>query len=140
MKKFWSRLWVPALTLALLGTIPGCSSDDDGTTDPPTRVDLSGNYTMVSITSGGITLTPAEGATGTLTLTETRYTINLNLPGQEPFNDSGTYVALSDGSWGQESDNPILPQSTGTYVQNGNQVTVDSTTGGQQNLTVWQSN
>jgi hypothetical protein len=123
MKKFWSRLWVPALTLALLGTIPGCSSDDDGTTDPPTRVDLSG-----------------EGATGTLTLTETRYTINLNLPGQEPFNDSGTYVALSDGSWGQESDNPILPQSTGTYVQNGNQVTVDSTTGGQQNLTVWQSN
>jgi hypothetical protein len=127
MKKFWSRLWVPALTLALLGTIPGCSSDDDGTTDPPTRVDLSGNYTMVSITSGGITLTPAEGATGTL-------------PGQEPFNDSGTYVALSDGSWGQESDNPILPQSTGTYVQNGNQVTVDSTTGGQQNLTVWQSN
>jgi hypothetical protein len=128
MKKFWSRLWVPALTLALLGTIPGCSSDDDGTTDPPTRVDLSGNYTMVSITSGGITLTPAEGATGT------------NLPGQEPFNDSGTYVALSDGSWGQESDNPILPQSTGTYVQNGNQVTVDSTTGGQQNLTVWQSN
>ena len=142
MNKLWSRLWVPALTLALLGTIAGCSSDDDGTTAPPTRVDLSGNYTMLSINQGGITLTP-PAATGTLVLTATNYTLSLVTPdgqgGQTVINDTGTYVALTDGSWAQDSDG-ALGQSTGTYTESGNNITVNATSAGIQVITVWQRN
>jgi len=137
MNKLWSRLWVPALTLVLFGAIAGCS--DNGTTDPPTKVDLSGNYTMESITQGGITLGDPP-ASGTLVLTATRYTIHLNTPdgqgGQTIIDDTGTYEALSNGQWSQDSDGQ-LGQSTGTYSVNGDRVTVNATSAGIQILTVW---
>jgi hypothetical protein len=127
--------------VSVVGAVAACSDDDDNGTNPPNEVDLSGTYTLVSVTQGGITVGPEQGASGTLVLTQTTYSIDLTIPSPTgPVNtvDSGTYE-ISGDTWTQESDNAGGFQGVGTYSLSGGTLTVDVTTAGVQVLSVWQS-
>ena len=133
------RALLPLAIVALVGIAGACGGDDDEPT-APIQTDLSGDYVLVSVTQGGVTLGPAPGATGTLALTETRYTISITVPGPGgPIitEDTGTYE--TDGSnWTQESDNAGGFQGVGTFLQAGDFLTVDVTTAGVQVVSVWE--
>lgn len=131
------RALLPVAMLAMAGLSAGCGSDDP--VDPPVETDLTGDYVMVSVTQGGVTLGPAQGATGTLNLTETRYTLSVTVPGPAgpvTTEDTGTYE--TDGNtWTQESDNAGGFQGVGTFSLVGDILTVDVTTAGVQVVSVW---
>ena len=133
------RALLPLAIVALVGIAGACGGDDDEPT-APIQTDLSGDYVLVSGTQGGVTLGPAQGATGTLALTETRYTISITVPGPGgPIitEDTGTYE--TDGNnWTQESDNAGGFQGVGTFLQAGDILTVDVTTAGVQVVSVWE--
>lgn len=113
----------------------GCGDDDPvdpGSGDP--APDLSGTYTLISIVgvvTGGVELGPADGVTGTFTLTQTTagdpafgdYTVSLVLPAGA-FQDQGTYQNDLDGFWAQSGD---LQQGLGTYAVVANRLTVNVT-------------
>ena len=137
---------LPALLVALLAMTAGCSDDDgNGGTNPPPDTDLSGTYTLVSVQQGGpdaLECGPSLGCTGTLTLTATRYTLDLTTPDPDnPFadpitiEDTGTYTT-SGNEWTQTSDGN-LPQSVGTYTLQGNTLTVAATSAGILVTSVW---
>jgi hypothetical protein len=115
-----------------------CGGDDDEGTGP-VQTDLSGDYLLVSVTQGGVTLGPDQGASGTLVVTQTRYTLSVTVPGPTgpiTTEDTGTYQ--TDGnSWTQESDNAGGFQGVGTFSLVGNTLTIDVTTAGVQVLSVW---
>ncbi len=124
--------------VAVVGVAGGCGGDDDEPTGP-VETDLSGNYELVSVTQGGVTLTPAQGATGTLVVTRTNYTLDITIPGPTgPVNtvDTGTYQTDGD-TWTQESDNAGGFQGIGTFSLVGTTLTIDVTTAGVQVLSVW---
>ena len=133
------RALLPLAIVALVGIAGACGGDDDEPT-APIQTDLSGDYVLVSVTQGGVTLGPAQGATGTLVTTETRYTLNVTLPGPTgpvTTEDTGTYQ--TDGNtWTQESDNAGGFQGVGTFLQAGDFLTVDVTTAGVQVVSVWE--
>ena len=135
MKRRPLRALLPLAVVALVGIAGACGGDDDPT-DPPVQTDLSGDYVMVSVTQGGVTLGPAQGATGTLILTDTRYTLSVTVPGPGTTEDTGTYE--TDGNtWTQESDNAGGFQGVGTFSLVGDILTVDVTTAGVQVVSVW---
>ena len=108
-----------ALVAALL---VGACSDDDPTGS--NGADLSGNYTLVSYKVGEAPALTPPVATGTLVLTDTRYTITASIGGT-PINDNGTYT-VSGNQITQTSD--VLPiQTVGTWTQSGNLFTIDVT-------------
>ena len=138
------RALFPVAMLVLAGLSTACSSDDPVDPDPPIEPDLSGSYELVEFTQGGVTLGPPI-ATGTLSMTDTRYTISITHP--DPANpagppltteDTGTYET-SGNTWTQESDNAGGFQGVGTYTLVEGILTVDVTTVGVQVLTVWHS-
>jgi len=114
----------------------GCS-DDDGPTNPiEGPPDLTGDYVLVTITQGGITLGP-PAASGTFTIDETASSdteasgtvdLDLTLPdgmgGQNNIVDSGTYTIRSDGTWEQSFP---AQQAIGTYAVVGSTLTVTVT-------------
>lgn len=132
------RAFLPLAVVALVGIAGACGGDDD---EPmgPVETDLTGTYELVSVTQGGVTLGPAQGATGTLTATQTRYTVDITVPSPAgPINtvDTGTY--MTDGNtWTQESDNAGGFQGIGTFSLVGDTLTIDVTTAGVQVLSVW---
>jgi len=121
---------------ALLLVLPACS-DSSGPEGTPQ--DLSGTYTIVSFsqgTSGGVI--PVPGATGTVTLTATTYSFDVEVP---PLHivDNGTYSAVGTstaGTWNQESTDDPTFQSTGTYAFDPatNRLTLDTTVQGTRNV------
>lgn len=117
-----------AVTSVALGA-GGCSNS----TAP--SVDLSGTYTLTSIQfPPQAALTPPI-ATGTFTLTATTYTLVLNIQGQPPVNDNGTY-SINGSNWSQSST--ITGQAAGTYTLNGNTLTVNATATGVTSISIWQ--
>ena len=133
------RALLPLAVAALVGMAGACGGDDDEGMGP-VQTDLSGDYLMVSVTQGGVTLGPAQGATGTLVVTQTRYTLSVTVPGQNgpmTTEDTGTYE--TDGNtWTQESDNAAGFQGVGTFSLVGDILTIDVTTAGVQVLSVWE--
>jgi len=133
------RALLPLAVVALVGIASACGGDDDEGTGPVTT-DLSGDYLLVSVTQAGVTLGPAQGATGTLAVTQTRYTLSVTVPGPTgpiTTEDTGTYE--TDGnSWTQESDNAGGFQGVGTFSLVGNTLTIDVTTAGVTVLSVWE--
>ena len=138
MRRRSLRALLPLAIVALVGIAGACGGDDDDPTGP-VETDLSGDYVLVSVTQGGITVGPAEGATGTLAVTQTRYTLSVTVPsptGPITTEDTGTYQ--TDGNtWTQESDNAGGFQGVGTFSLVGNTLTIDVTTAGVQVLSVW---
>ena len=124
-----------AIPLLLAPFIAGCGDDDPmdpGNGDP--APDLSGTYTLLAIqgvVTGGVELGPADGVTGTFTLTQTiagdpasgTYTVSLVLP-SGAFQDQGTYQNDLDGFWAQSGE---LQQGLGTYAVVANRLTVNVT-------------
>ena len=132
---------VPLIMSVLALALSGVACSDDDTPNEPPATDLSGTYELVSLTQGGVTLTPAEGATGTLTLTATTYVLSVTVPSQAgpvTTEDSGTYQT-SGNNWTQESDNAAGFQGVGTFTLVGGTLTVDVTTAGVQVVSVWSS-
>ena len=82
----------------------------------------------------GITYTASSTISGTLTLTDTRYTISTTLITAVPTlptqtinaTDTGTYM-INGSSITIDSDDPDEPTMTGTITTNGSQVTIEDT-------------
>ena len=145
MKKRLLTLLVPVVgaTLAI-----GCGGGDTMDPEPPAAVgppDLSGTYSLVSVTQGGLTVGP-PGATGTFTLSQTSssgdtasgtltYSISIPAIGFMQ-DDEGTFTVKSDGSWAQTGQ---VAQALGTYTLAGNVLTVIVTEPlAAASTTVWQ--
>lgn len=130
------RRITPALAgLAMAALLlAGCKSSDSTS---PNSVDLSGTYSLQALTEPGSPTIGPPFATGTLVLTQTQYTLTLNVTGQNPIQDQGTYT-VSGNNWTQTSSTPGVPQGVGTYSLSGNTLSVDVTTAGQTVSTVWQ--
>jgi len=140
-------LCVLALTVAFAAL--GCGDDNPqapgGGAPAP---DLSGTYTMVSFTQGGVTVTPPV-VMGTFMLTQTAssgtsasgtVSVDITVPdGSGGFNnivDTGTYTIDSDGSWMQTGN---ITSASGTFSLSGGTLTVEATQPAiAANTTVWQ--
>ena len=137
MKKRLLTLFVPAILATL---VAGCGGDDTMDPEPPDvagPADVSGTYSLVSLTgaiTGGVTIgppiavgtamlsqNPASGdtATGTMSMS---LTVTDPLSGQvHEIEDQGTFTLRTDGSWefaGQAQ------QNIGTYSLAGNVLSV----------------
>lgn len=134
---------VPLVAVALFA---GCS-DDEGPMNVLPAPDLSGTYDLTSFTQGGVTLTPATGASGTIIIAETSrsgstaqgtYDLDITTPAGQVL-DNGTYsIDASDGSWSQDSSLQPL-QAVGTFSLVGSTLTVEVTAPAiAANTTVWQ--
>jgi hypothetical protein len=104
------------VTAAVLATFVACSSSDKGT-GPITMVDLTGNYSLSSLTFGGIPTT----AGGTMVMTSSTFadSIHVTAPIDTLIKLAGTYVAKSNDSiYLTATPPPPLPQVPGTFVEN----------------------
>jgi len=122
-------------TLAALA-LASCKSNDS--TGPEGGANLAGTYSLVSLTFEGQPTVGPPLATGSLTLTDTAYSISIDItvPGAEQqITDAGTYT-VSGSSWSQSSSTLNI-QSVGTYTLADGTLTVDVTTAGQQVTTIW---
>ncbi len=102
------------VTAAVMATVVACSSSDKGT-GPITTVDLTGNYSLSSLTFGGIPTT----AGGTMVMTSSTFadSIRVTVPIDTIIKLAGTYVAKSNDSIYLSPPQP-LPQVPGTFVRN----------------------
>lgn len=126
------------LVVALLA-LAACGGEDPVEPEPPRPPDLTGSYTLESLSAvvtGGQTLTPPE-VSGTFTAQQTSVTggeasgttvFSLIIPdglgGTVPIDDQGTYVNRLDGTWEQAG---ALLQGIGTYTLQGAILTVEVT-------------
>jgi len=101
-------------TAAVIATFVACSSSDKGT-GPITTVDLTGNYSLSSLTFGGIPTT----AGGTMVMTSSTFadSIHVTVPIDTLIKLAGTYVAKSNDSIYLTPPQP-LPQVPGTFLKN----------------------
>jgi hypothetical protein len=116
----------------------GCGSDHTGPSNsnpaPPPAT-----YALVSLENPpNPTLTP-PAVTGTLVLGATTYDVTINVQGQPPTTDQGTYT-ISGSNWTQTSTTNQGVQSSGTftYNQTTGMLSVDVTAVGVRTITVWQ--
>lgn len=128
------RLTIVGITVAAALAV-ACSSDKG--TGPGGSVDLTGNYTLVSVTFGGLPTT----AGGTMVMTTTTFSdsIHVTAPIDSVIKLAGTYVT----SGGSITLSPAaLPQITGTYARNAAQDTLrlNLSFSGTALNTVWHKN
>ncbi len=128
MSRRLTEMLLPLAVVACVGLAAGCGDDDgNGGTDPPPPVDLSGTYVLGSLTQGGQPCPVPIPCHGTMTLTQTRYDVDLTVPDpvtQLPVQtlDSGEY-SIDGNNWTQQSDGQ-LPASIGTFTFQGGTLTV----------------
>jgi hypothetical protein len=123
------------LTSSVAVAVLGCS-DNSGPSNPAPP---AGTYALTSFQNPpNPALTPPV-ATGTLVLAATTYDVTINVQGQDPVTDQGTY-SISGGNWSQTSTTNQGVQSTGTftYNQTSGLLTVDVTAFGVRTITAWQ--
>lgn len=128
------RLTIVGMTVAAALAV-ACGSDKG--TGPGGSVDLTGNYTLVSVTFGGLPTT----AGGTMVMTTTTFSdsIHVTAPIDSVIKLAGTYVT----SGGSITLSPAaLPQITGTYARNAAQDTLrlNLSFSGTALNTVWRKN
>jgi hypothetical protein len=114
--------------------LAACGSSPTG----PKNVSLAGNYTLSTFMEGA-TSVPFDS--GTLALTDTKYTVHIYsqfVP--PPANaDSGTYVATDSETFSETSNNPQVPQLSGTYTLDvNNLLTVTATVANIPVTQAWQ--
>lgn len=124
------------VTAAVIATFVACSSSDKGT-GPITTVDLTGNYSLTSLTFGGIPTT----AGGTMVMTSSTFTdsIHVTVPIDTVIKLAGTYVAKSNDSIYLSPPQP-LPQVPGTFSKNtaNNTLALNLSFSGTALASVWQ--
>jgi hypothetical protein len=124
------------LVSAVAAAAIGCGSDNSGPSNPAPP---AGTYALVSLQNPpNPTLTPPT-ATGTLALTATNYDVTINVQGEDPVTDQGTYT-ISGNDWTQTSTTNQGVQSAGTFTYNltTGLLTVDVTAVGVRTITAWQ--
>lgn len=107
----WKRLTIVGVTAAAAVAV-ACSSDKG--TGPGGNVDLTGNYSLVSLTFGVPTT-----AGGTMVMSSTTFSdsIHVTAPIDTVIRLAGTYVAKSNDSIYLVPPQPY-PQIPGTFAQN----------------------
>ncbi|HET7470868.1 MAG TPA: hypothetical protein VFJ81_14390 [Gemmatimonadales bacterium] len=120
-----------SLTVAALGC-----SDNSGPSNPRPP---AATYTMTSFQNPPNPVLTPPTATGTLVLAATTYNVTINVQGQDPVTDQGTYT-ISGNNWSQTSTTNQGVQSTGTYTYNESTgvLTVDVTAFGVRTISAWQ--
>ena len=140
----------------LLTVIAGaaCGGEDPVEPEPERPPDLTGNYTMQSLSSPLLTLGEAltpPAVSGTFIAQQTSVTgleatgtvtVSVTIPdgqgGTITIDDEGPYTNRLDGTWEQGG---VLLQGIGTYTVQGNTLTVDvSEPALSVSTTVWQKN
>lgn len=155
-------IWPPFILLIGLFFLSNCKSEDNPVIDLNDPSTFPGNYSLVSVTDktgntfddlgqagltlqagqptnitvtqGGSTVTVTATISGTLVLTDTRYTITttivataVGLGSQTDTNtDTGTY-SISGSTITIDSDDPNEPTQTGTITTSGRQFTLEDT-------------
>lgn len=113
--------------------LAACGSSPTG----PKNVSLAGSYRLSSFSQGG---TPVPFDSGTLALTDTKYTVHIFsqfVP--PPANaDSGTYIATDSGTFSETSSNAQVPQLSGTYTDVNGLLTVTATVSNVPFTQAWQ--
>jgi len=124
-------LLASSLTVAALGC-----SDNSGPSNPPPA---AGTYALTSFQNPPNPALTPPNATGTLVLTGSNYNVTINVQGQDPVTDQGTYT-ISGTSWSQTSTTNQGVQSTGTFTYNQSTgvLTVDVTAVGVRTISAWQ--
>jgi len=118
----------------LLLALSSCA-DDGGPSGTPQ--DFTGTYSVVSFQQGNLQI---PGASGTVTLTATTYTFEVEVP-PLTITDAGTYTATGSataGTWSQQSTEDPNFQATGTYAVDPatDRLTLDTTVQGVRNVIV----
>ena len=130
-------VFIHGIAAALLTS--GCGNDYEQPTQAPS-VDLTGTYDLISITFGAPPALEPPVAVGSLVLTSSDYdlqiTLSVTVSGiPDTITDRGTYTA-SGNTWTQVSS--LTPtQSTGTFSQQGDTLSVSVTIGGLKIDSVW---
>jgi len=125
------------VALTAMVTLAACSDDNNA----PTRVYLTGDYTVAGLWQGlpADTPDPQPVGGGTGVLTTTNYTITIPAIATV---SAGTYQAFSDGTFTQDGTvtigaaAPQAIQCTGTFTDVADVVTVDTICLGQRTVTV----
>jgi hypothetical protein len=114
----------------------GCGSDNTGPSNPPPP---PATYTLVSLQNPPNQALTPPAVTGTLVLGATTYDVTINVQGQPPTTDQGTYT-ISGSNWTQTSTTNQGVQSSGTFTYNQatGVLSVDVTAVGVRTITVWQ--
>ena len=124
------------VTAAVLATFVACSSSDKGT-GPISAVDLTGSYSLTSLTFASIPTT----AGGTMVMTSSTFadSIHVTAPIDTVIKLAGTYVAKSNDSI-YLSPAPPLPQVPGTFLKNtaNNTLVLDLSFSGTALASLWQ--
>ena len=123
------------LASSLAVAVLGCS-DNSGPSNPRPP---AATYSLTSFQNPpNPALTPPT-ATGTLMLGTSTYDVTINVQGQDPVTDQGTYT-ISGGTWSQTSTTNQGVQSTGTFTYNEGTglLTVDVTAFGVRTISAWQ--
>lgn len=124
------------LVSAMAAVALGCGSDSSGPSNPAPP---AGTYALTSFQNPPNPILTSPVATGTLILTATTYDVTINVLGQDPVNDQGTY-SISGNGWSQSSTTNPGVQSTGTFTYDPTTgaLTVDVTAVGVRTITAWQ--
>lgn len=136
---------LPIVALPFLMLVAGaCGSDNSSTGNRLSNADLVGDWALVSFQIVPQPALTPPNATGTLHLGDSTYkvTIVMNNGGvvDTVAADSGSY-SVNGSSWSQTSDNPEVPQSTGsvTLMKNGSieNLEVNATAAGVATHSIW---
>ncbi len=136
---------LPLLPLPAAMLVAGaCGSDNSSTGNQLSNADLVGAWSLVSFQIVPQPALTPPAATGTLTLGDSAYNVLIVLNTGDAVDtvaaDSGTY-SVNGSSWSQTSDNPEVPQSTGsvTLTKNGStdNLEVNATAAGVATHSIW---
>jgi hypothetical protein len=122
-----------------------CGSDNSSTGKQLSNADLVGTWSLVSFQIVPQPALTPPAATGTLDLGDSTYDVHILLDEGTAVDtvaaDSGTYQ-VNGSNWSQTSDNPEVPQSTGSVslTKNGSNETleVNAAAAGVSTHSIWQ--
>lgn len=109
---------LPILALPLAMFVAGaCGSDNSSTGTQLSNADLVGDWTLVSFQVVPQPALTPPGTNGALHLRDSTYNVTIVMNNSGVVDtvaaDSGTY-SVSGSSWSQKSNDPQIPQTTGT--------------------------
>jgi hypothetical protein len=135
---------LPALALPLAMLAAGACGSDNSTGNQLSNADLVGDWTLVSFQIVPQPALTPPATTGSLHLADSTYKVLIVLNTGDAVDtvasDSGRY-SVNGSSWSQTSDDPQIPQSTGsvTLMNSGGSelLEVNATAGGVATHSIW---